>query len=142
MYNKCVIVGRLTADPELRQAGGHSVCSFTVAVDRGFKDKDGNKQTDFIRCNVWRQGADFLTRYGAKGRVVLVDGQLQGRKYQDKDGNNRESWEIVADQVSLLDRAKDAATADQNDAPRTSAPSAPSNQAPEPPDITDPFADQ
>lgn len=91
--NKIIIKGRLTADPELRTTtSGVPVCKITVAVDRGFKNED--KQTDFFDCTFWRQGAEFVSRYFTKGREILVDGEMQSRKYEDKNGNKRTSWEI------------------------------------------------
>ena len=107
MLNQIVVVGRLTRDPELRTTGsGVSVMSFTVAVERRFKQGD-EKVTDFIECVAWRYNAEFLAKYAGKGRLVCVSGSLQSRKWKDKDGNNRTSWEIQADNVELLDRPKD-----------------------------------
>jgi len=102
MLNTAIIMGRLTADPELKSTGsGISVCSFTVAVDRRFKGQNEERQTDFIRCVVWRQSADFLARYFKKGSMVAVTGSIQVRNYEDKNGNKREAVELVADQISF-----------------------------------------
>lgn len=91
--NKIIIKGRLTADPELRSTtSGVPVCTIKVAVDRGFKGED--KQTDFFDCTFWRQGAEFVSRYFTKGREILVEGEMQSRKYEDKNGNKRTAWEI------------------------------------------------
>lgn len=91
--NKIIIKGRLTRDPELRQTGsGVSVCNITVAVDRAYSKED--KQTDFFDCVFWRQGAEFVSKYFAKGREILVEGEMQSRKYQDKEGSNRTAWEV------------------------------------------------
>lgn len=91
--NRIIIKGRLTRDPELRQTGsGVSVCNITVAVDRAYSKED--KQTDFFDCVFWRQGAEFVSKYFAKGREILVEGEMQSRKYQAKDGTNRTAWEI------------------------------------------------
>lgn len=91
--NKIIIKGRLTRDPELRQTGsGVPVCNVTVAVDRAYSKED--KRTDFFDCVFWRQGAEFVGKYFAKGREILVEGEMQSRKYQDKEGNNRTVWEI------------------------------------------------
>lgn len=107
MLNDCKFIGRITKDLELRTtASGVSVMNFPIAVDRKFKQGD-EKVTDFIDCVVWRHNADFLAKYGGKGRLVYVGGSLQSRKWQDKDGNNRTSWEIQADDVQLLDRPRD-----------------------------------
>ena len=102
MLNTAIIMGRLTADPELKSTGsGVSVCSFTVAVDRRFKGQNEERQTDFIRCVVWRQSAEFLARYFKKGSMVAVTGSIQVRNYEDKNGNRREAVELVADQISF-----------------------------------------
>lgn len=91
--NKIIIKGRLTRDPELRQTGsGVSVCNITVAVDRAYSKED--KQTDFFDCVFWRQGAEFVSKYFTKGREILVEGEMQSRKYQDKEGNQRTAWEV------------------------------------------------
>ena len=82
MINKVVLVGRLVRDPELKKsAGGYSVCNFTIACDR--RGSGQNKQADFINCIVWRQGADFLTQYGAKGMLTGLTGSIQTRSYTD-----------------------------------------------------------
>ena len=89
--NNITMTGRLTATPELKTTqSGIAVCSFTLAVKRP-RTKD---ETDFIPCNAWRQSAEFLCNYGTKGSMVGVTGSLTSRKWQDKDGNNRISWEI------------------------------------------------
>lgn len=93
------ISGRLTAEPELKTTqSGVSVCSYTLAVKRP-KVKD---QTDFINFVSWRQGAEYLCQYGHKGDVVAATGVLTSRKWQDKDGNNRVSFEVVTDTVELV----------------------------------------
>ena len=99
MLNHITIMGRLTRDPELRRTGsGIAVASFTVAVDRDFGGRDGGeKETDFVDCVAWRQTGEFVSKYFAKGRMIVVDGRLQIRKYTDKDGNKRTAAEILAD---------------------------------------------
>ena len=101
MLNHIVIMGRLTRDPELRYTQSNTpVASFTVAVDRDFGGRDGGeKQTDFIDCSAWRQTGEFVSKYFRKGSMIVVSGRLQSRKWQDRDGNNRTSWEISADNV-------------------------------------------
>ena len=95
--NKCTIIGNLTKAPELRTTtSGLSVCSFTVAVDRDYSS-NGEKQTDFIDCIAWRQGGEFVSKYFAKGSMIAVIGRLESRKWQDRDGNKRTSWEVNAD---------------------------------------------
>lgn len=101
MINSIIIMGRITAQPELRQtSSGLSVTSFTVAVDRAFS-KDGEKQTDFIPVVAWRNTADFVTKYFGKGSMIAVEGSLQTRNYEDKEGNKRTAFEVLADQVSF-----------------------------------------
>lgn len=98
MLNKIIIHGRLTRDPELRTTqSGTPVASFTVAVDRDYTDRSGSRETDFIDCVAWRSGAEFLSKYFQKGQMILVEGRLTSRKWEDRDGNKRTSWEIVAD---------------------------------------------
>ena len=98
MLNKIFIHGRLTRDPELRTTqSGTPVASFTVAVDRDYADQSGSRETDFIDCVAWRQGAEFVSKYFRKGQLIIVDGRLTSRKWTDKDGNKRTSWEIIAD---------------------------------------------
>ena len=109
MLNHIVIMGRLTRDPELRYTQSQvPVASFTVAVDRDFGGRDGaDRQTDFIDCVAWRQTGEFVSKYFTKGRMIVVSGRLQSRKWQDRDGNNRTSWEISADNVYFGDSRRD-----------------------------------
>jgi single-strand DNA-binding protein len=109
VLNRVTLIGRLTRDPELRTTTtGKSVASFSIAVDKRFKPQDDSQPTaDFFRITAWGQTAEFVSNYLTKGRLVSVDGRLESRKFTDKDGNNREVVEVVADQVSGLDRPKD-----------------------------------
>ena len=109
MLNHITIMGRLTRDPELRHTGsGISVASFTLAVDRDFAPKDGGeKETDFIDCVAWRSAADFVSKYFTKGRMAVVSGRLQIRKWQNDQGENRYSTEVVADNVYFGDSKRD-----------------------------------
>lgn len=92
--NFIAIHGRLVRDPEMRHTqSGVAVTTITVAVDRA-NSGDGEKQTDFFDCVFWRQGAEFVSKYFTKGKEIIVTGEMQSRKWQDKDGNNRISWEI------------------------------------------------
>ena len=101
--NRVTLVGRLTRDPELRKTqSGLSVVSFTVAVDRQHK-KDEEKSADFISCQAWRQSAEYLSNYGAKGCTVAVDGHISTRSYDDRDGKKVYVTEVVADSVQLLE---------------------------------------
>lgn len=96
MLNTITIQGRLTRDPELRYTQNNTpVTSFTVACERDF----GEKQTDFIDCVAWRQTAEFVNKYFAKGSMAVVSGRLQSRSWQDRDGVKRVSWEINAEHV-------------------------------------------
>lgn len=99
MLNSVNIMGRLTADPELRRtASGIACVSFTLAVDRNYKS-DGERETDFINCVAWRSTAEFISKYFAKGRMAIVNGRLHVRKWTDKNGNNRYLTDVVAENV-------------------------------------------
>lgn len=109
MLNHIVIMGRITKDPELRRTGsGIPVTSFTLAVDRDFSDKQsGEKETDFFDVVAWRSTADFVSKYFTKGRMAVVSGRLQVRKWKNKDGENRYSTEVVAENVYFGDSKKE-----------------------------------
>lgn len=108
MLNKCDVMGRLTSDPELKTTqNGISVCTFTIAVDRDYKGPNGDRETDFLDIVAWRSTAEFVTKYFAKGRMAVVSGRLQVRKWQDQNGNNRRSYEIVADNVYFGDSKRE-----------------------------------
>ena len=97
MLNNISVMGRLTADPEVRQTpNGVSVCSFTIANDKDFK-REGDAP-NWIDCVAWRNNADFIGKYFKKGSLIVVTGSLQTRQYQDKNGNNRKATEIVVNQ--------------------------------------------
>ena len=99
MLNHITIMGRIARDIELRRTGaGVAVASFTVACDRDF-GQDGQKETDFIDCVAWRGTAEFVDRNFSKGKMIVVSGRLQIRKWEDKNGNKRSTAEIVADNV-------------------------------------------
>lgn len=107
--NRVILTGRLTADPELKflPGDGKGVCSFTIAVERKYKNKDGEKEADFIRVNVWGKSAEHVANYMTKGRMVGIDGKLKTGNYEDKDGNKRYFTEVVAEEVQFLDYKKD-----------------------------------
>lgn len=108
MLNRIVLMGRLTRDPELRRTGsGTAVSSFSIAVDRDFKGQSGEKETDFIDIVAWRNTAEFVSKYFTKGRMAVVEGGLQIRDWKDKEGNNRRSAEVVADNVYFGDSKRD-----------------------------------
>lgn len=100
MVNRCILMGRMTCDPELRTtSGGKSVTSFTIACERDVKNQDGSRTTDFIDCVAWGTTAEFAAKYFGKGRMVIVEGRLQVRDWTDKNGNKRKAVEVVADHV-------------------------------------------
>lgn len=102
MLNVVAIMGRLVADPELRTTpAGHSVCSFRIACDRSYVQQGQERQADFIDIVAWRQQADFVSKYFQKGSMIAVDGSLQTRNYQDKNGNSRTAVEVVANNISF-----------------------------------------
>ena len=104
MLNNVTIMGRLTRDPELRRTqGGTAVASLTLACDRDFTTKNGEKETDFIDVVAWSKTAEFAANYFTKGRMAIVEGRLQVRGWQDKDGNKRKSTEVVADRMYFGD---------------------------------------
>ena len=105
--NKIVLTGRLTANPELRYtANNTAVTSFTLAVDRNFKNEDGNKEADFINIVAWNKKAELIHQYLKKGDRVGIGGRLQVRKYQNERGENRYVTEVVADEVEFLNSKK------------------------------------
>ena len=123
MLNCAVIMGRLTADPELRQTpNGVAVTTFTVAVDRGFIRQGEERKADFINVVAWRQTAEFVTRYFSKGSMIAVQGAIQTGSYE-KDGVKRSTFEIVADNVSFCGSKSETGT---SGAPRTPVAAAPS----------------
>lgn len=108
MLNKIVIQGRLTKDPELRRTqSGTAVASATVAVDRDFKNQDGNRDTDFIPIVAWKGTGEMLAKYFSKGRMIVVEGRLRLRDWTDNDGNKRRTAEIVANSVYFGDSKRD-----------------------------------
>lgn len=124
MLNCAVIMGRLTADPELRTTpNGISVTSFSVAVDRSYQRAGEDRQTDFINVVAWRNTAEFVSRYFRKGSMIAVQGSIQTRNYEDRNGNKRTAFEIVADNVSFCGSKSESGT---GGAPaRQAAPAAP-----------------
>lgn len=108
MLNRATIMGRLTRDPELRHTqSGIAVTSFSLAVERDFKGQDGERVTDFIDVVAWRSTAEFVNLYFSKGRMIVVDGRLQSRKWEDRDGNLRTSIEVIADSCYFGDNKKE-----------------------------------
>lgn len=108
MLNRVSFMGRMARDPELRiTPSGTHVTTFTLAVDRDFKGQDGRRETDFIDFVAWRSTAEFVKKYFSKGRMTIVDGRLQVRPWQDKDGKNRKAVEVIAENVYFCDSKKD-----------------------------------
>ena len=102
MLNVVAIMGRLVADPELRTTpAGHSVCSFRIACDRSYVQQGQERQADFIDIVAWRQRADFVSKYFQKGSMIAIEGSLQTRQYQDKQGSKRTAVEVVANNISF-----------------------------------------
>lgn len=100
MLNRCIIAGRMVKDPELRTTqSGISVASFTLAVERDIKSKNGEKETDFIDVVAWRHTAEYVCKYISKGSMIVVSGRLQIRSWKDRDGNNRRNSDIQAEQI-------------------------------------------
>jgi single-strand DNA-binding protein len=111
MYNRTIIIGRLTADPELRQTqSGVSVTSFSVAVNRAYTPRGGERQTDFFDVVAWRQTAEFIARYFTKGSAILVEGTMESRSYVDKNGNTRRAWELIANNAHFVESKAAAAS--------------------------------
>lgn len=111
--NMCAISGRLTKDVEVRKTSNDvSVASFTVAVDRDYS-KDGKKETDFINCVAWRNTAEFVSKYFSKGSMIIVEGKIQTRQYDDKDGNKRTAVEINVDQVNFAGSKSESSNTEQ-----------------------------
>lgn len=105
MLNSVCLMGRLTADPELKSTQlGVSVCNFRIAVDRTYTPKGQEKQTDFINIITWRSTAEFVSRYFRKGQLVAVQGSIQTSQYTDRDGNKRTTFDVVADNVFFAEK--------------------------------------
>ena len=101
--NKVFLIGNLTKDPEMRSTqSGVAVCNFSIAVNRRFKNANGEQETDFLNVIAWRQLAELCGKYLAKGRKVAVTGSIQTRTYEVKDGSKRTAWDIVAAEVEFL----------------------------------------
>ena len=113
-FNKVILMGRLTADPELKQTqGGTTVTNFTIAVDRRYS-KDEEKQTDFISVVAWRNTAEFISKYFGKGSAILIEGELQTRSWTDQQGNKRYATEVLAHEVSFCEAKKNSETNDNS----------------------------
>lgn len=108
MFNSVILSGRLTADPELKTTqSGVTVTSFSIAVNRSYT-KDGKSQADFINIVAWRNTAEFVTKYFTKGSLIGIEGSIQTRNYEDKNGNKRTAFEVVANQVHFLESKRNS----------------------------------
>jgi len=106
--NKAVLIGRLVRDPELKTTSSQTaVATFTIAVDRRFKNASGERQADFISCVAWRQQAEFVARYFGKGNRIVIVGSIQTRNWEDKDGHNRITTEVVVDEIEFVESKSD-----------------------------------
>lgn len=134
MYNKVILMGRITHDLELKTTpSGANVCSFSIAVDRRFQNKGEEKQTDFFNIVAWRQQAEFVTRYFCKGRMIMVEGELQTRTYTDKNGANVRITEVIADRISFTgEKAQGGSAVAQGVPPVPSAPATEESDDPYP----------
>ena len=130
MLNVVALMGRLVADPELRHTpSGVATCTFRIAVDRNFVRQGEERKADFIDIVAWRQSAEFVCRYFRKGNLIAVNGSLQTRNYEDKNGNKRTAYEVVADNIHFAE-SKNSSQASSSgyaapapaDAPRAAAP--------------------
>ena len=118
MINSVVLMGRLTADPELRTTTtGKSVCSFSIAVDRGYSKNAEERQADFINIVAWESTANFVCRYFSKGSMIAIQGQIQTRRYEDKTGAKRTAFEVVAREVSFCGSKSETGTVSRPAAP-------------------------
>lgn len=130
MLNVVALMGRLVADPELRHTpNGVATCTFRIAVDRNFVRQGEERKADFIDIVAWRQSAEFVCRYFRKGNLIAVNGSLQTRNYEDKNGNRRTAYEVVADNIHFAESKNSSQASGSGyaapapaDAPRAAAP--------------------
>lgn len=107
--NKAMLIGRLAADPELRQTGdGTNVTDFTIAVTRPYSGKESEVQTDWIDIVAWRHTAEFICKYFQKGSPIVVEGSIQTRVWEDKEGKKRKTVEVLAENVEFTPRTKES----------------------------------
>lgn len=123
MINKVVLMGRLVSDPELKNTNtGKEVTSFRIAVDRGYVKKDEERKADFFDIVAWGKTAAFVCQYFKKGNLIAVDGRLESRTYQAKDGSNRYVVEVIANNVSFTGERRSDSTSHSNNAKATKTP--------------------
>ena len=117
MFNVVILSGRLTADVELKNTpNGVPVCSFTIVVERKYRQGE-EKQADFINIVAWRGTAEFISKHFHKGSMIGIEGAIQTRKYQDKNGNNRTAFEIVANNVQFIESKRPQDNSEGNSSP-------------------------
>ena len=122
MFNLVVLTGRITADPELKTTtNGTNVTTFSIAVERSYRSGE-ERQTDFINIVAWRKTAEFITKYFKKGNLIGIEGSIQTRRYQDKNGNNRTAFEVIANNVQFVESKRDGAAAAEAPAGFSNAP--------------------
>lgn len=142
--NKLILTGRLTKDPEVKAIGDNNmVAKFTIAVNRNYKDKDGNRPADFIPCEAFGKTAEFISNYVTKGRLVEVDGEMRVDQYQNEEGENRTFTKCHVNSLNVLDSAKTAdgeSTATNTEIERPSKPAAAKKPTPKKPTIKKPAA--
>ena len=115
MLNKVILMGRFARDPECKYIGDRKVANFTLAVDRGRKNANGEREADFIDCAAWGSSAEFVQKWFAKGMMAIVVGRIQTRHWEDRNGNKRVSIEVNADEVMFGETKKARAGARGND---------------------------
>ena len=134
MLNRVLIQGRLTRDPEMRYTQSNTpVASFTVACERDYSGDSGERATDFIDCVAWKGSAEFVCKYFRKGQMMLIEGRLQSRKWTDKQGNNRTSWEVIAEHTYFGEPKREDQPSGGNYAPpaNTAQPQSPFTELPD-----------
>ena len=115
--NRIILLGRLVKDPDVKvTTSGKTVCTFTLAVDRPFSGKDGKREADFINIQTWNKTAELIGNYVSKGQRLLVDGRLQIRSYDGKDGQKHYVTEVIADRVEFIERKEKSAQKAESEA--------------------------
>lgn len=124
MYNKVIMMGRICSDPELKTTpNGVNVCTFRIAVERRFQQKGEERKTDFFNVVAWRSTGELVNKYFGKGKMILVEGEMQTRQYTDKSGNQATWYEIVAERMSFTgEKAEKSANTAPEESTPTSAP--------------------
>ena len=115
MLNKAILMGRFARDPECKYIGDRKVANFTLAVDRGRKNANGEREADFIECAAWGSSAEFVQKWFAKGMMAIVVGRIQTRHWEDRNGNKRVSVGVQVDEITFGETKKARAGAHGND---------------------------